>query len=70
MKSEFAEYSDIPENNFDYLDSHIDALSETLRKLKDKYQKTKEQNRISRLAKIQEEINDAREMIETVIDEL
>ena len=70
MKSEFAEYSGLPDNRFDYLDSHIDALSETLRKLKDKYQKTKEQNRISRLAQIQGEINDARELLETVIDEL
>lgn len=70
MKSTFAEYSEMPDNRFDYLDSHIDALSETLRKLKEKYQTTKEENRISRISQIQEEINDAREMLETIIDEL
>lgn len=70
MHSEFASYGSELEERFSPVDSQIEALSNSLKILTEKYNKAKSENRLDSIKRLQEDINDAKEMLSMIIDEL
>ena len=68
MKSEMASYR-TAEQRPD-LDRDIDSLSASMKILIEKYSKIKNTNQPGKMRKIKEDINDAREMMKSIIDEM
>lgn len=68
MRSEIASYG--ISDTFTAVDREIESLAESIDILKNKYQKAKEKNSLRDIHKLQEDINDARELLSIVIDEL
>ena len=52
------------------VDSQIEALTNSLNILIGKYNKAKSENRLADIKRLQEDINDAKEMLSVIIDEL
>ncbi len=70
MQSEVAAYGTSSEEKFSPVDSQIDALTNSLKILIEKYNKAKADNRLESIKKLQEDINDAKEMLSMIIDRL
>jgi metallo-beta-lactamase family protein len=68
MRSSMAPYG--ATEPFNAVDREIESLSESLKILVNKYQKAREENRRLDMRQLQEDINDAREMISLIIDEI
>lgn len=68
MRSEIASYG--ANNSYSSLDREIEALNESVKILNEKYARAKSVKRIGELKKLQDEINDAREMLGMIIDDL
>jgi metallo-beta-lactamase family protein len=68
MKSETSAYSTMeprPE-----VDNDIESLSQALKVLTEKYNRVKSEKKAGKMRKIREDINDVREMIKTITDEM
>jgi len=70
MNSEYAPYGHPLEDRFVPVDSQIESLTHTINILIDKYNKAKRENRLSSIKRLQDDINDAKEMLSMIIDEL
>ncbi len=76
MHSEFASYgaqklgSGHVDEKYSPVDSQIEALSNSVKILTDKYNRAKMENRLESIKRLQEDINDAKEMLAVIIDEL
>jgi hypothetical protein len=68
MRSEIAAYG--AADSYAGLDAEIDSLSQSLKTLLDRYARAKKENNLRDLKRLQDDINDAREMISVIIDEL
>jgi len=68
MRSEISPYGVV--DSYTVADHEIQALSESLATLTDKYNRAKEKNRLKNIKQLQEDINDVREMIALIINEL
>lgn len=65
-----AEFGTAPDEKYYPVDSQIEALTNTLKILTEKYIKAKSENRLESIKRLQEDINDAKEMLSVIIDEL
>jgi len=71
MQSEFASYGAVvAADKFAAVDKQLESLTNTLNILIARYNKAKEENRLTSLRRLQEDINDVKEMISVIIDEL
>jgi metallo-beta-lactamase family protein len=70
MHSEFAAYGSETTERFSPVDSQIEALTNSLKLLTEKYNKAKSENRLESIKGLQNDINDAKEMLSMIIDEL
>ncbi|HON14885.1 MAG TPA: MBL fold metallo-hydrolase [Spirochaetota bacterium] len=71
MQSEFASYGTVVAvDRFAAVDKQLESLTNTLNILIARYNKAKEENRLTSLRRLQEDINDVKEMISVIIDEL
>jgi metallo-beta-lactamase family protein len=70
MQSEYAAYGSATTERFSPVDSQIEALTNTLKLLTEKYNKAKSENRLESIKGLQNDINDAKEMLSMIIDEL
>ena len=70
MQSEFASYGQAVEDRFVPVDRQIEALTSTINILMEKYNKAKKENRLSSIKRLQDDINDAKEMLSMIIHEL
>ncbi len=70
MHSEFASYGTPSIEKFLPVDSQIEALTNTINILIAKYNKAKSENRLATIKRLQDDINDAKEMLSVIIDEL
>ncbi|HRZ27629.1 MAG TPA: MBL fold metallo-hydrolase [Spirochaetota bacterium] len=68
MRSSIAPYG--AADTFNAVDGEIGGLEETIRVLVNKYRKARDENRRIDMKQLQEDINDAREMLSMIIDEL
>jgi metallo-beta-lactamase family protein len=68
MKSELATYKKIEPSPV--LDRELDTLSQSLKVLMDKYAKVKNTKDLGTLRKIQDDIQDVKEMLKMIIDEM
>ncbi|NLV66581.1 MAG: hypothetical protein GXY14_02790, partial [Spirochaetes bacterium] len=70
MHSEYASYGQAVEDRFVPVDKQIESLTSTINILMEKYSKAKKENRLSSIKRLQDDINDAKEMLSMIIDEL
>ncbi len=70
MHSEFASYGSESDEKYLPVDSQIEALTSSINILISKYSKAKSENRLADIKRLQEDINDAKEMLAVIIDEL
>jgi len=70
MHSEYASYGTPAEEKYSPVDSQIEALTNTLKILTEKYNRAKKENRLTSIKGLQDDINDAKEMLSMIIDEL
>ncbi len=68
MRSEVAEYGHT--TSFTTIDLEIDSLQRSVQSFLEQFKLAKEKNKIRDLKKLEEDINDAREMLAILIDEL
>lgn len=68
MRSQVASYGTT--DSFSGLDREVEALTESLKLLVEKYNRAKTGNRTIQIKKLQDDINDAREMLSMIIDDL
>lgn len=66
MRSSIADYG--ISDSYTTVDREIEALSESFRSLTEKYHKTRDMMTTQEVKRLQEEINDAREMLSLIID--
>lgn len=70
MQSEYASYGERVEDRFVPVDRQVEALTSTINILIEKYNKAKKENRLTSIKRLQDDINDAKEMLSMIIDEL
>ncbi|HOP63536.1 MAG TPA: MBL fold metallo-hydrolase [Spirochaetota bacterium] len=70
MKSEYASYGTPSEEKYLPVDSQIESLTNTMNLLIKKYDRAKAENRLEYIKTLQDDINDVKEMIAVIIDEL
>ena len=70
MNSEYASYGQVIADRFVPVDKQIESLTSTINILINKYNRAKKDNKLSSIKRLQEDINDAKEMLSMIIDEL
>jgi hypothetical protein len=68
MRSSIASYG--AEGSFGPIDKEVEGLNDTIHILMNKYKKVRDENRALDMKQLKEDINDAREWIAMIIDEL
>ena len=68
MKTEVASYA--VADTFTSLDRDIESLAEIISTINEKYKRAKNENKIKKIKHLQEDINDAKQMLAMIIDEL